>query len=39
MMDEAKVKALAGLIERGKITLQQIKDEAYRLAVATVLEQ
>lgn len=38
-MINAKVKALAGLIEREKITLDQIRDEAYRLAVIKILEQ
>lgn len=33
-MDVKKVEMLAGLVKRGKITLEQIKDEEYRAAVA-----
>lgn len=38
MIDKEKVAALVGLVQRGKITLEQIKDEEYRAAVAAALE-
>lgn len=39
MTDEEMISVLIGLIQRGKITLEQIKDEAYRAAVAAALEE
>lgn len=38
MLDQNKVNSLAGLVRRGKITLDQIKDEEYREAVRLILE-
>lgn len=37
MIDPAKVAILVGLVQRGKIVLEQIKDEAYRAAVQQAL--
>lgn len=33
MIDTNKVAALVGLVQRGKITIEQIKDADYRAAV------
>ena len=37
MIDNAIVQTLVGLIQRGRITLEQIKNEEYRAAVAAAL--